>query len=47
MVDKLVGEESYSEEEDSWEQYEDNDEFAKPIPDMEDSVDINGRLLNQ
>ena len=54
-VKKLVDEENESdpmtepasEEEDSWEPYEDNDEFAKPTPDMEDSVDINGRLLNQ
>ena len=29
------------------ERYEDEDEPARPIPDIEESVDANGRVLNQ
>ncbi len=32
---------------DHWEEYEDNDELARIIPDIEDTVDSRGRLLNQ
>ena len=36
-----------SSEEEKWEQYVDSEEMAKQVPDMDDAVDIHGRLLNQ
>ena len=32
---------------DEWEEYEDEDEPARISPEIEDTVDVNGRLLNQ
>jgi hypothetical protein len=34
-------------EHDEYEEYEDDDEIARKVPDIEDSVDANGLLLNQ
>ena len=30
-----------------FEEYEDDNEIARTVPDIEDTVDANGRLLNQ
>jgi hypothetical protein len=34
-------------EHNEYEEYEDDDEVARKVPDIEDSVDANGMLLNQ
>jgi hypothetical protein len=34
-------------DEDDWEEYEDNDEKPRKVPDIEDTTDNKGRLLNQ
>jgi hypothetical protein len=34
-------------DEDTWEEYEDADEIARTIPEIEDTVDTRGKLLNQ
>ena len=34
-------------EQDKYEEYEDNDEVTRTVPEIEDSVDANGQLLNQ
>ncbi|CAJ1930019.1 unnamed protein product [Cylindrotheca closterium] len=35
------------EEEDHWELYKDDEQFAQPMPDVEDQLDIHGHLINQ
>ncbi|CAJ1959761.1 unnamed protein product [Cylindrotheca closterium] len=35
------------EEEDHWELYKDDEQFARPMPDVEDQLDIHGHLINQ
>ena len=39
--------ETVTDDDDNWEEYEDSDEPARIVPDVEDAVDANGRLLNQ
>ena len=34
-------------DDDTWEEYEDADERARTVPEIEDTVDAGGRLLNQ